>query len=129
MPDSKFRITVQPDQTFVVAMGADLLLKELGEASLYMPNFTLYRTANEYRFIRTGIAYAKDKREYLLQSTAFSKSLKDLLAYCTTGRSPGDIIKFIMNVWHCPQDESEDYLEFLTDAQLLINTMSPNITA
>jgi lantibiotic biosynthesis protein len=126
--DNNFRLTVQPDQTYVMMIGADLLSKELGAASLYRPNFTLYRTANEFRFIRSAIEFEKYKREYLLQSTAFSKPLKDLLAYCTNGRSSDDIIKFIISAWHCSVEEGEDYFEFLNDAHLLINTMSANIT-
>ncbi|WP_259065786.1 lantibiotic dehydratase [Mucilaginibacter sp. X4EP1] len=125
---NNFKITAQPDQTYVMILGRQLLLNELGPASLYIPNFTLYRAANEYRFIRTSIEYANYKREYLLQSTVFSKSLKDLIFFCSTGKDKINIVKFIENEWCCSQEEGQDYFEFLTDAQLLINTMSPNIT-
>jgi hypothetical protein len=93
--NANFNITANPDQTYVMIMGRELLLKELDPAALYIPNFTLYRTANEYRFIRTGIEEANNKREYLLQSTAFSKSLKDLISFCSTAIDPktGEFMK------------------------------------
>jgi thiopeptide-type bacteriocin biosynthesis protein len=127
-PGSPFRLTALPDQTYVMLISRDLLSKELAGVSHYQSNYTLYRSANEYRFIRTAVKSAKFKREYLLQSTAFSKSLKDLLFYCSTGRSKADIIQFIVATWHCSPEEGGEYFEFLADAQLLVNTLGPNIT-
>jgi len=78
-----------------------ILYLELGPASLYTPNFTLYRSANEYRFIRTAIEQTSNKREYLLQSTAFSKSLKDLFLYSSACKNKVEIIAFIEKEWLC----------------------------
>jgi lantibiotic biosynthesis protein len=122
------KITVQPDQTYVMTMGRELLLNELAPISSFIPNPSLYRTANEYRFIRTSIDNSNNKRDYLLQSTAFSKSLKDLIVYCLAGKNKNDVIKFIENEWGCSAQDGEDYFEFLTDAQLLINSLNANIT-
>ena len=128
MQDSDFKVTAGPDQSFVMMMGRELLLGELGPASLYIPNFTLYRSANEYRFIRTAIEQTSNKREYLLLSTAFLKLLKDLILYSSAGKNKVEIIAFIEKEWLCSYEEGAEYFDFLTDAQLLINTLNPNIT-
>jgi len=123
-----FKIAAQPDQAYVMRMGGVLVLDELAPISSFIPNPTLYRSANEYRFIRSSIDNLNNKRDYLLQSTAFSKSLKDLIVYCSAGKNKNDIIEFIANQWGCSKEDGEDYFEFLTDAQLLINLLNANIT-
>jgi thiopeptide-type bacteriocin biosynthesis protein len=128
IPDESFGLTALPDQAYILAMGSELLLNEFSAISLYRPNFTIYRGQNEYRFIRTSVNDVKSQREYLLQATVFSKTLKDLLLFGSEGRSKPDIIKFIIENWHCSAEEGRAYFEFLADAQLLINTINPNIT-
>ncbi|HEY4327512.1 MAG TPA: lantibiotic dehydratase [Mucilaginibacter sp.] len=116
------------DQAFVTAIGQALLNQELRSSATFEANPSLYRVLNEYRFFRTGVDAEFKKRDYQLQSIGFSKLIKDLIAFCRKGRSRQEIVFMIIDAAACTPAEAEDYFEFLTDAQLLINKLIPNIT-
>ncbi|MDB4923555.1 lantibiotic dehydratase [Mucilaginibacter sp.] len=119
-----FTACIRADQTYQAILGQHLLDKELNGIATFEGNPSIYRALNEYRFFRTGLDENSRQREYLLQSIAFSKLLKDLVAYC----SPRGIILHITALAACRATEGAEYAEFLIDAQLLVNRLRPNIT-
>ncbi|HEY9487175.1 MAG TPA: lantibiotic dehydratase family protein, partial [Chryseosolibacter sp.] len=123
-----FTVCIRADQTYQAILGRDLLEEELDGLASYEGNPSIYRSLNEYRFFRTGLDESFRQREYLLQSIAFSKLLKDLIAYCRSGRNLQQIILHIMESAACSLTEAEEYADFLIDAQLLVNRLRPNIT-
>lgn len=123
-----FEASIHADQTYQALLGQGLLDEELAEQAAYEGNPSLYRALTEYRFFRTGLDENFRQREYLLQSIAFSKLLKDLIAYCQPGRSRQELIQHIMTAAGSTREEAEEYSDFLTDAQLLVNRLRPNIT-
>lgn len=123
-----FQACVHADMTYQNALGSNLLENELYTQATYEGNPSIYRVMNEYRFFRERMDEACRRREYLLQSIAFSKLLKDLLAYCCAGRSRQEIVLHITAAANCTTDEGEEYADFLIDAQLLLNCLRVNIT-
>jgi hypothetical protein len=123
-----FTVCIRADQAYQAILGQDLLDNELNGLANYEGNPSIYRALNEYRFFRTGLDETFRHREYLLQSIAFSKLLKDLIAYCSPGRTLQEIILHIMESASCSEKEGEEYAEFLIDAQLLVSRLRPNIT-
>jgi thiopeptide-type bacteriocin biosynthesis protein len=96
-------------------------------APKYESNPSIYRVLNEYRFFRTGLDETAKRREYQLQSIAFSKVLKDLITGCAKRCFFPDIVDRILRSAGCTRQEAEDYAYFLIDAQLLVNCSRPNI--
>ncbi|MHB8206980.1 lantibiotic dehydratase [Mucilaginibacter sp.] len=123
-----FTVSIHADQTYQAILGQDLLDKELNGLASYEANPSIYRALNEYRFFRTGLDESFRQREYLLQSIAFSKLLKDLIAYCRPGRTLQEITLYLMASAACSGTEGKEYANFLIDAQLLVNRLRPNIT-
>lgn len=101
----------------------ELLIKEK-----YESNPSIYRVLNEYRFFRTALNDSENKRDYQLQSIAFSKVLKDLLTLCKKGCPKPEIIHQIVLSAGCTKFEAEDYTDFLIEAQLLFNVNRLTIT-
>jgi len=125
---AEYEASIHADQTYQASFSQYLLESELADQAAYEGNPSLYRALNEYRFFRTGLNENFKQREYLLQSIAFSKLLKDLIAYCREGRNKPELIDHILQAAGSTREEAEDYIDFLTDAQLLVNRLRPNIT-
>jgi thiopeptide-type bacteriocin biosynthesis protein len=115
------------DQVYVLKLSKELLNNELAPERLYEPNPTLYRFLEEFRFISTETDRDSNSRRYLLQSTDYSAVLKNLAAYCVIPRSREKIINEICLLANCPGDIGEDYFEFLTEEQFLVQRHRPNI--
>jgi thiopeptide-type bacteriocin biosynthesis protein len=96
--------------------------------ALFESNPSIYRVLGEYRFFRSGLNETGTRREYQLQSIAFSKVLKDLLLQCNIGISIKDIVHQIIRLTECNKEEAEDYAGFLIDAQLLLSRNRMTIT-
>ncbi|MEZ2336409.1 lantibiotic dehydratase [Mucilaginibacter sp. RCC_168] len=102
-------------------LGNYLLEYELKDQARFESNPSIYRVLNEYRFLRVGLEEGGKRREYQLQSIAFSKLLKDLLNQCARGCSRQEIVSRIARSADCLLHDAEDYADFLIEAQLLIN--------
>lgn len=100
---------------------------ELLNKAKYTGNPTIYRILNEYRFIRTGLD-EQGKRDYQLQSIAFSTLLRDLLKQCASASYRSQLIDQTVRSASCSVDEGKDYIDFLIDAQILVNYFRLPIT-
>jgi len=69
------------DQNYQAIISQELLRVELKDGARFEGNPSLYRVFNEYRFFRVALDEHFKQREYLLQSIAFSKLLKDLITW------------------------------------------------
>jgi thiopeptide-type bacteriocin biosynthesis protein len=94
----------------------------------YTGNPSLYRLSNEYRFFRTHVDDAGKQRNYLLQSIAFTKLLKELIANCGTGSTRKSLEEQIVQSAGCTEEEARDYTDFLIDSQLLVSCQGLSIT-
>jgi len=126
--ETAYQVTSEPDQAYVMGLSQELGQSELETRPSYEGNPSLYRAGNEYRFIRTGIDETFTMRDYQLQSTDYSRILRDLISYCKSGRSRKEITDYIGQAAACSPEEAAGYFEFLTDAQLLLNRHRPTIT-
>jgi len=104
-----------------------LLENQLFYQAKYEINPSIYRVLNEYRFFRTGLDEA-GKRDYQLQSIAFSKVLKELTIKCSKGCQRQEIVSQIIKSADCTLTEAEDYADFLIAAQLLVGCWRLPIT-
>ncbi|WDF79007.1 lantibiotic dehydratase [Mucilaginibacter sp. KACC 22773] len=116
------------DQTYQAKISQILLNGAMKTKARFESNPSLYRVLNEYRFFRTGIDESFKQREYLLQAIAFSKLLKDLIAFCIKGRTLPEITGHIRNSAGCSLTEAIEYADFLIDSQLLVNCLRQHIT-
>ncbi|MET3501313.1 thiopeptide-type bacteriocin biosynthesis protein [Mucilaginibacter rubeus] len=91
-------------------------------------NPSIYRVLNEYRFFRTGLDQTGSKRDYQLQSIAFSQTLKEVIAISKNGCFKPAIIQAISGATGCSLIEAEDYAHFLIDSQFLVYTHRLSIT-
>ncbi len=123
-----FRVMVNPDRAYVARLGAVLSAKLPEGQNLLVANPTIYRALDEYRFIRTLVDPEIIHREYLLQSTEFSRLLKELLFFCQTGKTVQQLVTMLETNAGCSAEEARDYVEFLKDAQLLVHALRENIT-
>ena len=121
-------VIIMPDQTFVLKLSQELLDNELETAGLYEPNPTLYRLLEELRFISNESNDQDHIRNYLLQSVEYSGILKDLAAYCIVPKSSENIVSEICRLANCSFEIAEDYFQFLTDEQFLVQRFRPNIS-
>lgn len=87
----------------------------------FRPNPFIYRVLNEYRFIRSDLDESLRLRTFQLQSIAFSKVLKELIAVSGTGLTKNAVAKLIEQAANCGHEEALDYTDFLIDAQLLLS--------
>jgi thiopeptide-type bacteriocin biosynthesis protein len=120
--DHAYFPVIRADQTF-----QQRLLQNCS-ALYYEVNPAAYRALKEFRFIRTGLDEMFKRREYQLQSVAYSKLLKDLAAFCGTARLRSEIGGFIARHAACLAAEAADYTEFLIAAQLLVPASGRTIT-
>jgi thiopeptide-type bacteriocin biosynthesis protein len=118
--NDRFRSVIRPEQAF--------RYRSPDSSGVYRSNPTLYRVLDEYRFIRTAPDENLKDREYQLQATGFSKILKDLAAYCSTGPEQGEIVAFVVKAAGCSPEEGSDYVDFLIASQWLTDLHGPAIT-
>jgi thiopeptide-type bacteriocin biosynthesis protein len=121
------RACIRTDMGFQNLLSGTLLNTRRAGA-MFERNPSLYRVLNEYRFFRTGLDETGKTREYHLQSIAFSKLLKDLIADCQPGCTWAEIVKYIISSTACGVAEAEDYAGFLIDSQLLVDQQRLSIT-
>jgi thiopeptide-type bacteriocin biosynthesis protein len=120
-------IIILPDQAYVLKLSKGLLDDELDAEGLYEPNPTLYRLLEELRFISTESDDEDHSRKYLLQSIEYSSVLKDLASYCTVPQRREKIVTEISRLANCTVAISEDYFQFLTAEQFLVQRYRLNI--
>ncbi|MCR8560355.1 lantibiotic dehydratase [Mucilaginibacter sp. BJC16-A38] len=118
--------SLQPDQGYVNRASGNLLSKT-GSKPKFEANPTLYRVLKDYRFISTEVG-DDGKRVYQLQSTDYSLVLKNILQFCRQPRTVAQIVQRIGRLANTSPEDSEDYLLFLIDSQVLIPETRINIT-
>lgn len=118
---------IVPDQGFVLKLAEEILQGEMKSKALYEPNPTIYRLLGELRFISTEIDEQDRLRKYLLQSTDYSKVLKDLSLFCTVPKPREEIVQEICRLALCSDPIGEDYFEFLIQEQVFVPLFRPNI--
>ncbi|QKJ28328.1 lantibiotic dehydratase [Mucilaginibacter mali] len=123
-----YKVCINPDQAYTMAISGELLNSELKDAGLFFPNPTLYRAGNEYRFVFTTLNENYKTRDYDLQSAEYSVLLKRLLRLCTSGKNKPEILQYIIEQTACQPEEAEEYFQFMAGSQLLVNHLQPNIT-
>ncbi|WP_164849963.1 lantibiotic dehydratase [Mucilaginibacter limnophilus] len=92
------------------------------------PNPTLYQVQQEHRFIRSETDNENGRRQYLLQATDHTTTLKSILRFCASGQTRNALLQHIRRVSLCDEPEAKEYLDFLADAQVLLPVNRPNIT-
>ncbi|AYL94366.1 lantibiotic dehydratase [Mucilaginibacter celer] len=122
-----FSVALSPDQAYAARVGPALLAGVREQENLFVANPTIYRAMEEYRFIRTTPDQDFIQREYQLQSTDFSRLLKDILAFCRAEKTNSSIVTMIRDNAGCSVEEATDYVGFLKDSQLLLPVLRPNI--
>ena len=119
---------IRVSMPFENLLSSYLLDHELQDKVQFEGNPSIYRVLNEYRFFRTGLDETGKRRDYQLQSIAFSKLLKALISCCQYGCSQQEVSNHIMLSAGCTPEEAADYTDFLIDAQLLVNQFRLPIT-
>jgi len=119
---------IRADQRYLAALTSGLLRNGDKGGAFFDPNPSIYRVLNEFRFIRSSLDEGFSSRNFSLQTIAYSKLLGDLLSFSTGGRTGNEIVFYIVEGAGCTSTEANAYLEFLVDAQLLLNRVRPNIT-
>ena len=119
---------IRVSMPFENLLSSYLLDHQLQDKVQFEGNPSIYRVLNEYRFFRTGLDETGKRRDYQLQSIAFSKLLKDLISCCQHGCSRQEVSNQIMLSAGCTPEEAADYTDFLIDAQLLVNQFRLPIT-
>ncbi|WPU98414.1 lantibiotic dehydratase [Mucilaginibacter sp. cycad4] len=119
---------IRADQHYQAALAAGTTKENATAEAIFDPNPSVYRVLHEFRFLRSGLNENFSIRNYSLQSIAFSKLLGDLLSFCHGGKSGNELIDFIGMEAGCSPDEADAYLEFLIDAQILLDRSRCNIT-
>jgi len=124
----RYRAAIRPDQVYQAAFMAGVT-KDTGVGeTVFDLNPSIYRVLKEFRFLRTGLEENLRTREYSLQSIAFSRLLKDLLHFCKGGMTGMRLTEYTVAEAGCTPEEGAAYIEFLADAQVLLNRARPNIT-
>jgi thiopeptide-type bacteriocin biosynthesis protein len=124
----EYRVIVHADQVYQNAIIQSTDKSALSSIALFEGNPSIYRALREFRFLRTGLEDNLKYREYQLQSIAFSKLLNDLISFCRPGKSRQEIVDHIIKAALCTGEEGAAYVDFLIDAQFLVNRMRPNIS-
>jgi thiopeptide-type bacteriocin biosynthesis protein len=124
----KPKVNLSLDQRYTALLSEELLNNELSTNKLFILNPLFYRINNEYRFLRTEIVNNYNKRVYILQSIESSIILRNLITFCAIAREKAMIIQFIKSSTSFSYEESQEYFNYLTEAQILTSTLQINIT-
>jgi len=116
------------DQSFQTIIISGLSEKQLFPDSLYEPNPSIYRALKEYRFFSITMDEQLGQRDYLLQSVAYAKLLKDLIQRCRAGYNRQQIESYIIKSADCEPEEAAEYTSFLIDSQFLVNSQRASIS-
>ena len=123
-----YQVKIRADQTYQAALTSGAMQEKETADAIFDPNPSIYRVLKEFRFLRTGLDETFGNRNYSLQSIVFSKILSDMLSFGRGGKTGDELVSYIALEARCMLGEVEAYLEFLLDAQVLLNRIRPNIT-
>ncbi|WPU94793.1 lantibiotic dehydratase [Mucilaginibacter sabulilitoris] len=121
-----FSVNISPDQS-LLNLVTRILYSQITKIQRFEVNPTIYQSLKEYRFVRTEVD-PEEKRQYRLQSTAYSGMLKNILKFSRQGRTCEEILAYISNFANTNKAESLDYFLFLLDAQVIVGQLRQNIS-
>lgn len=124
----RYHPVIRADQHYQAALVGAGIKEQRAAVGTLDPNPSIYRVLHEFRFLRSSLNENFSIRNYSLQAIAFSKLLSDLLTFCQGGKSGNELVTYIGTEAGCPPDEADAYLEFLIDAQFLLDRNRSNIT-
>ncbi|MBW8684461.1 lantibiotic dehydratase [Chitinophaga rhizophila] len=114
------------DMNYVAELASAIeALPAMQDHLLYFPNNSLYRTGDTYRYAAFTV---KDKfRQYDLTAVNHSTYLEAVLDRAATGATRQTLYTHITDA-EIDQEEAQDFIQELINAQLLVSDLSPTIT-
>ncbi|WP_342647378.1 lantibiotic dehydratase [Mucilaginibacter sp. CSA2-8R] len=114
------------DQQVALQLGAKLLQERSVDDQRFSVNPTLYKMGKEYRFLTTRQVSGSSKLLFELDSFQVDKLVDRVIELCVQISPEGSaIIKLITDTIQCDLAMAQEYLSFLTDAQILVNLERP----
>lgn len=122
----KERIAINPDfrAALILVKPLNTLLQE--QATFY-PNSTLYITGKEFRYFRNKQEGSDSGNNFIMLSFSKNRVLEDLFKFCRPGRKLPEITVFLLPLFE-DHDEVRQFIEELSDAEILVTDVSANIT-
>ncbi len=92
---------------------------------LYFPNNSMYTIGRRIRYVE--YEYYKGKRDYIISSAPLSEELSQILFFSEQGKTISQIAEILINS-DINQDEAIEFIEELTDHQVLVSELEPNVS-
>ncbi|SDH45569.1 thiopeptide-type bacteriocin biosynthesis domain-containing protein [Pedobacter terrae] len=103
-----------------------LKIPEVREKVIHFPNDSLYEINQEYRYIEYEINNGEKK--YKLSSIPKTEYLEKILDRANKGCNIVELTKYLAQIESVEEEDALEYIVQLSDAQILISDIEPNIT-
>lgn len=90
----------------------------------FIPNTTLYASGNDYRYIEKKGEF--NAREYSLKHVTNNESLKELIGFCSKGKTIPQCIFYLCAMGYS-ENESQNFIDSIIKLQILTPTIEPNV--
>lgn len=123
---NKYRKNLQLDMQVLGALVEQLVKsKKIRRTLKFLPNNSLYRLGNQYRYI--AYRYIKEHRKYHIAAVAYNELITLILQYSKSGARIGELTLALSND-EAEQNKYEQYIQQLIDAQVLLSELELSVT-
>lgn len=125
-PVNNYRKSTHFDEAFSAMVLGNLTAdSQLRHKLLYYPNSSLYKIADQYRYVEYSIQ--ENKREYVLQSVKSTDYLEKLITSAAKGKRIATLSKELI-MENFSEDDSLAFIESLIANQILVSEIEPTVT-
>lgn len=123
---SKHKRLTEFDTNYLFNLSNHLLtIDEIRKQSLFYPNSSLYKIANQYRYIEYQIHNTKPS--YSIEATESNPYLEAIFLESKTGKTFNQLVAALVEL-NISEAEAEGYITTLIDHQILISELALNVT-
>ncbi|NIG56945.1 lantibiotic dehydratase [Chitinophaga sp. Cy-1792] len=124
--ENAFYKVVNPDMHCILAIADGLLLdEEIAAIMVFLPNSSIYRSGNSYRYYEYQLK--DNKRNYFLSSFSHNIYLEKILTTASNGATLEQLIAALADL-SITADEAKTFISMLMDNQILVSAFHPTLT-
>lgn len=122
LPESSLQVRI--DNEYLVSKLSDWsTIQEVFDSCLFLPNTSLYRLADQYRYIFASRGVNGGVR-YQIESVSWTSYLESVLVFCREGKSAEQLVDSLVDQGYS-RDEGESFIRDLVGAQVLVSNLEP----
>ncbi|QVY64620.1 lantibiotic dehydratase family protein [Polaribacter sp. Q13] len=123
---TKYTRKTSLDMNYLVSLSSYLSNKSsIKKQLVYYPNSSLYKLANQYRYIEYQIENLK--RMYSIEGIEYSNYIEQILNKAKTGEKINTLANLLVNE-DITKNDATDFINELIDNQILVSQLEPSVT-